>query len=760
VRIIALALRNYRVFEEVDLEFPARVIGIFGQNGSGKSTLLESVAFACYGVDAARTKKQEIRTHGVLTDCVVRLVFEHSGQEYEVRRSIAGKNHTPDADLFVGGMQLAKGATPVTEEIQKLLRMDLRVFQASVFAEQKQLDAFSSMTKGERKEMVRRLLGIKPVDKAVESARAETRAKSRAAADLDRIGEDLQELETNAKEARSTAKEASAQAKEARGKLRRTEQASKVASAEFESSDLVRQQFEQFTVQIEGSRKHRDAEIRGRDLSRSRLESLLVELEGLPAMEDELSKLDGVGERLQAARELVKASDTVQRLTQQLQALPPVDMEASERALRTANEEVEEARNQNANARAAARQADLIMEGAEERLVRASEADPSEPCPTCGRELGDDFDAYRKHCQDEAKLAKRRAGEAERTAKATAKMAAMAERDLRVKTKSHDAARGASEEAARLAADVDHWRESVAAQSESFEGKEPDIKLLDRQVVRERELRGILGGLQAKAARRTELEEDLANAEQRISEHEAALQQLVEHAASLSFDPEAHQRLRDARHVAQEVLEQSRKDERVASSEAADKAKLAERLTGQLENAQETVRRVAELRDEARMLDRVSHLLGGFRDHLVARIGPELSREADALFRELTDREYDDLKISEDDLAIRIADGDAYFPIQRFSGSEIDLANLALRVAISTHLSRVSGADVGIFVLDEVLGSLDQERKDLMVQAMGRLSARFHQLFVITHAEQVKEQLPASVIVRKVGRRRSVAELL
>ena len=56
------------------------MIGIFGVNGAGKSTLMESIAFACYGVDAARTKKQEIRTHGVLTDCEVRLVFEHAGQ--------------------------------------------------------------------------------------------------------------------------------------------------------------------------------------------------------------------------------------------------------------------------------------------------------------------------------------------------------------------------------------------------------------------------------------------------------------------------------------------------------------------------------------------------------------------------------------------------------------------------------------------------------------------------------------------------------
>ena len=55
MRVLELSLRNYRIFEEVDLELPARVIGIFGENGAGKSSLMESIAFACYGVDAART---------------------------------------------------------------------------------------------------------------------------------------------------------------------------------------------------------------------------------------------------------------------------------------------------------------------------------------------------------------------------------------------------------------------------------------------------------------------------------------------------------------------------------------------------------------------------------------------------------------------------------------------------------------------------------------------------------------------------------
>jgi len=67
MRVLELSLRNYRIFEEVDLELPARVIGIFGVNGAGKSTLMESIAFACYGVDAARTKKSGGRSAGRAT---------------------------------------------------------------------------------------------------------------------------------------------------------------------------------------------------------------------------------------------------------------------------------------------------------------------------------------------------------------------------------------------------------------------------------------------------------------------------------------------------------------------------------------------------------------------------------------------------------------------------------------------------------------------------------------------------------------------
>jgi exonuclease SbcC len=300
----------------------------------------------------------------------------------------------------------------------------------------------------------------------------------------------------------------------------------------------------------------------------------------------------------------------------------------------------------------------------------------------------------------------------------------------------------------------------VATKLAPFGGEVPDVEALAADATRVRSLRERRAQLVVAGERLDEGRNDLQRIDDRLADLVSTVARLTDEAETLAFDGDAHAAAATALRDAGVTLEAARMQEREASDAAKEHEKTVERLEGQLTQARETAARVDELRSDARYLERTAMLLDGFRDHLVARVGPELSREAEALFRELTNHEYDDLRIHDDTLAIEIADGDSYFPISRFSGSETDLANLALRVAISTHLSRVSGADVGFMVLDEVLGSLDQERKDLMVTAMGRLANRFHQLFVITHSEQVKDQFPASILVQKTGRRRSVASLV
>ena len=169
--------------------------------------------------------------------------------------------------------------------------------------------------------------------------------------------------------------------------------------------------------------------------------------------------------------------------------------------------------------------------------------------------------------------------------------------------------------------------------------------------------------------------------------------------------------------------------------------------------------RVAGLEEQAAYLQRLADLVAGFRLHLVSRLGRRLSVESAALFAELTDHEYQDLVVDPEDYAIRIADAGTEYELSRFSGSENDLASLSLRVAVSLVIAESAG-ELGLLVLDEVLGALDRDRRERMLEALTRLQGRFRQVLLVTHNDEVKDLLPAAIEVRKGPDRTSMAALL
>jgi exonuclease SbcC len=80
-------------------------------------------------------------------------------------------------------------------------------------------------------------------------------------------------------------------------------------------------------------------------------------------------------------------------------------------------------------------------------------------------------------------------------------------------------------------------------------------------------------------------------------------------------------------------------------------------------------------------------------------------------------------------------------------------------VAISLVLAEGAG-ELGLLVLDEVLGSLDRERRERMLSALTALQGRFRQVLLVTHNDEVKDMLPAAIEVRKGPQRTSTATVL
>ena len=158
-------LRNYRVFEEeLDLTLPPGLVGVFGPNGAGKSTLLEAVLWTLWG--KARTAKEEVPSSGSHGECIAEVTFEHDGHIYLVRRTISGASYTVRAEAHCDGLGVAEGAWDTGRYVHSVLGMDDGAFRASVFAEQKQLAAFSSQSPAERRKLVLALLGVTPLDLA------------------------------------------------------------------------------------------------------------------------------------------------------------------------------------------------------------------------------------------------------------------------------------------------------------------------------------------------------------------------------------------------------------------------------------------------------------------------------------------------------------------------------------------------------------------------------------------------------------------
>src|SRR3984893_11718488 len=174
MRLTRLYLRNYRVFEDaLELELPPGLIGIFGVNGSGKSSVLEAILWTLWG--RARSGKDEVRTAGVGGDCIAEVEFEHEGHLYLVRRTLSGINASAKAEAHCDNLLMSEGVRDTSRYVHQVLGMDDAAFRASVFAEQKQLAAFSSQTPAERRRLVLSLLGITPLDSARDAVRKDAR---------------------------------------------------------------------------------------------------------------------------------------------------------------------------------------------------------------------------------------------------------------------------------------------------------------------------------------------------------------------------------------------------------------------------------------------------------------------------------------------------------------------------------------------------------------------------------------------------------
>jgi exonuclease SbcC len=128
-----------------------------------------------------------------------------------------------------------------------------------------------------------------------------------------------------------------------------------------------------------------------------------------------------------------------------------------------------------------------------------------------------------------------------------------------------------------------------------------------------------------------------------------------------------------------------------------------------------------------------------FKNSINSKIVPQISQYASTLYYTITNGKYERVEIDEE-FDFYIYDDGMRHSIERFSGGEIDLANIVLRIAISKTLASLNGSNgVEFLAFDEVFGSQDEMRRVALLEAFNTIKEQYRQIFLISHEVEIKE---------------------
>ncbi|MBK7349332.1 MAG: SMC family ATPase [Gemmatimonadetes bacterium] len=789
MQIERLRLLNFRQHEDTELVLGAGLTGIIGPNGAGKTTLLEAIAWALYGADAARGTRETIRRRGAgpRAPVKVELDFALGPHRYRAVRTLNGAELYQDNDTA----PVANSLQAVTEKVSRLLGMTREEFFNTYFTGQKQLAVMAAMKPVERAQFLARVLGYDRLQRAQERLREE-RTRIRATltaleaqlpdpAALDREAARAAERQATAARLVAEAVAAMEAAERRRGEVapRWQEMQAKRDQVAAIQGDL---RLADHRVQTARERfQQLDRELVGANEARGRLEGLRQELAPLEELRAERHRLDELAGQY-AKRQVAQAQlEETRALLQQVRAraarLPAPELLERARVRLAEYRQRHEALEEAARERRSAWDRDLQdartkrealrdqYKELKDQLDKITQTGPDGACPTCERPLRAEYPnvvgILDRQLQDvlfngnyfksridqlaaepaELKELERQRAEAEKSlAHASAEMA-------RLETQAQEGP-GLTAELVRLDARA---AELALVAREGPANYDPN---------RHSEVRRMLAALdpvalQAErlrvAAERAEaLVTEAESAERELTGREAEARALRDRLQALGYSDEAWG---EARAAAEGADRARREGEMAAVRARAEQGAAAEAATAVERRREERTRREEEARRAARDLllhNELDRAFTDLRTDLNQQLRPDLAELASGFLRDLSNGRYGELELDEDYVATIIEGGE---PKPVISGGEEDIANLALRLAISQMIADRAGQPLSLLVLDEIFGSLDEERRAAVVDLLRSLADRFPQVILITHIEGVREGMDRVVRVDLDGER-------
>jgi exonuclease SbcC len=775
MQINRLQLTNFRQHEHTEIKFGPGITGIIGPNGAGKTTLLEAIAWAMYGMPAARGSRETLRRRGAPPRARVEVEVEFTlgPHQYRIVRSLNNAELYQDGDPAA----IANSIGTVTERVTRLMGMTRDEFFNTYFTGQKELAVMAAMSAPERAQFLSRVLGYERLRAAQERLK-EKRSLLRARLEGLRAGlPDSAELEA----ARKVADARLAAARDAEAAAAAAHEAAEQRLASIRPQWERLQQLREAALALEAELKLADqkaasAAEHAKRLeqeaaealsARQKLEEVKRRLAPLPALREEAATLEKQAEAFRARNgyraQLDEVRSHLTSVEERMSRVPTAtlldaalvqvnEVRASLTAAALESEERRTAWVRDAQDAKTKRQGllDQFHELKEHRQ-RIVNAGAEGVCPTCARPLGTEYAKvlelldrqieevrsngnYYKQRIDQlqqepltlAEVDQKRIGLERSLSEATAELG-------RLKAQAHEAG-PLRDEQSRLHLRISELEGALAGLVDSYDQARHEAVLRETRALEPLALQA--ERFRVVAERSETIAMELKSAHSAAAQIAAGIGELKEQLAGLDYSETVFKNFRETELAA----ERSRRDAELALVRARAEHSAAGEAVAAVSRRQaerdERERAAAEASGELALHQELDRALTDLRDDLNSSLRPDLSDLASNFISDLTDGRYAGLELDEDYSAKVLDAGD---PQAVVSGGDEDVMNLALRLAISQMIAERAGQPLSMLILDEIFGSLDDSRRNAVIELLRSLADRFSQVILVTHIDSVNE---------------------
>lgn len=776
-----LHLENFKKYTSYDIEFGEGLIGIIGKNGSGKSTIFEAILYALYGEARVRGNKELIRNSKATTKdaVVVELDFEFESTEYKVLREFRGKALSANAKFYVNGEVTTTGAKEVTSAITKLTKMSKDAFMHTLFASQKELTSLSTLKNEDRKKMIRKLLGLEKIDFIEKELVEKSRQLKREISAFDEIllgGEELklkkEQIQTNKAVKENLAKEVKAKTEELQHIKHKEQEIKKELDVFAKTKEQKQKLFSEFEI----LKNSKNSEIMNQV-------KLIAENHMLEQKKEELNTLTTVKLEYTNLQEQLKSQEKLKEYHLKKAGLSLEQVQLREQwekskadihTLEKACEMYEQflldkknveqdlsIRQDNIEAKHKIEQELLQERAAEQRVINETNAKiqhvkdlgSESACPTCTRPLLEEYDnvinslvdivqgTHQKKIEEYntqlKNLKEQKAVLTEQKKLQDKELQELSNKINIILSKQNDLHR-AKEHFVRVEQKGLKNKEELKALEEYVYDVTLHNSLKDSLTAIEPKYKHVLS-LEAELKRVKLVKDDLASVNKKIEEFRLAEKRKEEEFHIVVYDDVKHKHQLDEHDSILKVVESKTillNDSKVQIAKIDGEIKT---IQNSLENNDTQLKKVQTKKDDLKDYEKIKTSLAEFKTKLNAKVAPRISSLASEMYSQITKGKYQHIEVS-NDFDFFIYDEGKKYPIERFSGGEVDLANLVLRIAISKTLTELNGASsIGFLAFDEVFGSQDEARRMEILEAFHTIKEQYRQIFLISHEMEIKE---------------------